>query len=319
MGARSESSDWRSGIRVAPAEAFHKHWECADCGAVNNPGVAFCQRCGQLARALEEDLLVHEEFFVLDGLKALAKGDEETAHRCFTLATENNADSVYAWYWRTRSAETVDELITCLEQTLRLMPDDERVRVDLDQARERKRREETLAANRARTARTEAKGRGRPSTTRRSLDVVRGTALDLASVPSFVLGLLWGGPIVVDALAVAGVHELGGLFPVFRLPGVVLPIFSGGTGSILPGTLDVTRLAMLVAAGWFLWLAFRLGERAGSARSLAIGSGFVAVLASRAIASNGKIFVLAALLLIVLAVVGTRSASEPSTDARIAA
>jgi hypothetical protein len=83
-------------------------WECANCFTYNPPSVTFCQHCGRLSTHVEEELLAKEDFFTLDGLKALMAGDEDGAHRYFTLATQANPQSELAWRWRSRTAATLN-------------------------------------------------------------------------------------------------------------------------------------------------------------------------------------------------------------------
>ncbi|HVC34458.1 MAG TPA: zinc ribbon domain-containing protein [Chloroflexota bacterium] len=285
-------------------------WECAQCGAFNPPTAAFCAHCGRLSHAIEEELRAREEFVVLDGLQALRGGDEASARRCFALATERDPRSQVAWYWRTRTGETVDDVIYCLEQMLRLDPSDSQTSADLELARLRKQHEAGVATARAATEAAQQQAPRGPGRVERAVTSVRYLALEVGSVPSFVIGLFWGRTVVLTALAIAGVRGGPALMPNFQLPAVMVSL-PADMLKPLPSTLSASAAVVIVLAVWYVWLAFGLAEGTRSARYLAIGSGLAALLATRLIASNGQWFLDAALLLTVLAIVGKpRAAAE---------
>lgn len=303
--AAEPSSPEAQEVGAGPRWRPTKHWECPECFSLNGPGVAFCHRCGRLASSIEEALLVKEEFFVLDGLKALRVGDEETAHRCFALATEHDPQSDAAWYWRARTGETIDEVIASLEELHRLYPTDAQINADLDLARTRRDqgeggRGEGSAPGMETSPLTEAAaGQQSPPTTWRY------TVLEVASVPSFVIGLLLARPVILQVLSIVGIRWASAAFPTFRLPIVAINL-PGDLVRPLPSSFNLLELILFGFAIWYLRLAFQLGERPSvAARVSAAVSGVLALAATQLIRTNGFVFTVCAILLLVLAVVGT--------------
>jgi hypothetical protein len=302
---RIEPSEVEEADFGAPVPSWRPttHWECVECYTLNPAESTLCQQCGRVAPSVERMLLDREELFVVDGLKALQQGDEEAAHRCFAVATEHDPSSEIAWYWRARTGETVDEVINCLEKILSLNPADKVVRRDLELARARKAREvpeATVGVGPRDTVPAVAVGlRQIPS----RLSTIRQTALELASIPSFALGLFCARPLVLDVLAMVGIHNDVSIFPVFRFPvlGVTLPDAIAG-----PSTTGVNLVGILplVLAIWYIRLAFQLGEGSGASRVSAVVSGTVALAATQLIVANGTVFLGAAVLLVALSLFG---------------
>lgn len=257
-------------------------------------------------------MLADEEFFVIDGLKALRTGDEETAHRCFVLATEHDPSSEVSWYWRARTGETIDEVIMCLEQLLRLNPDDQQARVDLELARERKGREELVASI------TEMPGGASPdvaapdrgtSKAGRGLSGVRHTLMELASIPSFALGLMFGGKVIVEALRIVGVRGEESLLPEFALPPVLVSLPGDLVRPVAPSFNILTFVPVIVSL-WYFRLAFRLGDGAPNSRVTAVVSGIAALAATQFVTANGQLVLVAAIVLCVCAIFGKRRVAD---------
>lgn len=285
-------------------------WECASCFSYNSPSATFCQRCGRLSSRVEEDLLATEDFFTLDGLKALTAGDEDGAHRYFTLATQANPRSELAWRWLSRTSATVDDVISCLEQMLEAIPDSEEAKGDLQLARLRRDREEELAAARA-AAQARVPIPTGPTLIQRVLTVTRRLALELASIPSFVLGLLWLGRLVVDALSSIGVHGLEAMMPIFALPRLMISLPPWLVEPLLPSTFAAADVAPVILAVWYVLLAFRVADGSSGARYAAIVSGLISLGASRwFVVGNGQVFLIAALCLLVLSLIGKDGISQ---------
>jgi hypothetical protein len=294
-------------------------WECASCFKYNAASATFCQYCGRLSADVERELLASDDFFTLDGLKALAAGDEEGAHRYFTLATQANPKSELAWRWKSRTAATLDDVIEALEQMLAANPDSQEAKADLNLARERREREQALAAARALAQQAEVVPKG-PSLAARVLSVARRLALELASIPSFILGLLWLGQPVLDALAPIGIRGADMVMPVFKLPRFMVSLPPDLVQPLLPATFNLGDVAPIALAVWYLLLAFRVADGSAVARYVGIASGLASIGASYYfLASNGKVFVIAAVALLVLSLVGKSVQHEEKASPRMAA
>lgn len=86
------------------------------------------------AAARESDLLER-------GIAALEAGHEEEAHELFRRAVQANPRAERAWFWRAKTAQTLEEVIECLEQALAIDPANEKVRMNLEWAQQRRSRE----------------------------------------------------------------------------------------------------------------------------------------------------------------------------------
>ena len=293
-------------------------WECASCFKYNAASATFCQYCGRLSSEVERELLASEDFFALDGLKALAAGDEDGAHRYFTLATQANPKSELAWRWKSRTASTLNDVIQTLEQMLAANPDSGEARADLNLALERREREQALAAARALAQQAEVVPKG-PSLAVRVLSVVRRLALELASIPSFILGLLWLGQPVLDALSSIGIHGVDGVMPIFKLPRFEVSLPPDLVQPLLPATFNLADVAPIALALWYLFLAFRVADGSSGARYVGIVSGLASIGASYYfLASNGRVFLIAAVALLVLSLVGKSVHHEEKVTPRMA-
>jgi len=287
-------------------------WECASCFSYNQPAATFCQRCGRLSARIEEDLLAREEFFTLDGLKELAKGDEEAAHRHFTLATQANPQSEFAWRWRSRTSLSVQDVISCLEQMLEAIPGNAEAKADLDLARERRDREDSLAIARAAALAAEKAPTG-PSLLQRAVVVARRLALELASIPAFILGLLWLGKPIVDAIALLSLHGVESVMPVFDFPTLTVSLPAALVEPLLPSTFAVFDVVPFVVAVFYILLAFAVADGSNGSRYVAILGGIASLAVTRYVGANGASFFVAAVFLVGLAVIGK---GGPREDAR---
>ncbi|MBI2864291.1 MAG: tetratricopeptide repeat protein [Chloroflexi bacterium] len=75
-------------------------------------------------------------------VSALGKGDEDRAYRFSVSATEANPRSEKAWFWRAKTAGSLDEVIFSLNQALTINPDNEKVKANLLWAIQRQQKEE---------------------------------------------------------------------------------------------------------------------------------------------------------------------------------
>jgi tetratricopeptide (TPR) repeat protein len=65
---------------------------------------------------------------VEDGQRALQEGDCVRAHERFKRATELDAQSVSAWFWRGSTAPEINEALTCMDRILAIEPENEAAR-----------------------------------------------------------------------------------------------------------------------------------------------------------------------------------------------
>lgn len=304
-GRRTSGSGGR-GRRAKAARAatgVATRWECPTCLVTNPAGQPHCRRCGGLSPLVEQAALAAGDDLVLEGLQALKAGREEAAHQAFVLACAQNPRSELAWYWRARTALTVEEVITCLEELLRLNPDNAQARADLELARLRQAHAAALERERAARAAAARPAPARPGALQRALALGRQAALELASLPCFALGLAWVSGPLGEALASAGLGDLGRYLPVLRWPagGVTLP---AGLVGEAPLVVPTEVLLPFSLAGWYVWLAFRLADALPGTRLLGVVSGLLGLGLSGLVVVKGAWLGLSALLLLALAGVG---------------
>jgi hypothetical protein len=72
------------------------------------------------------------------GIMALEAGDEALAYTLFRRATEQQPNDVRAWFWRAKTAESLDEVISCLERAHALEPANSQIKGNLDSAIQRR-------------------------------------------------------------------------------------------------------------------------------------------------------------------------------------
>jgi membrane protease YdiL (CAAX protease family)/tetratricopeptide (TPR) repeat protein len=72
------------------------------------------------------------------GLALLDAKNEREAYRYFSRAVEINPTNVRAWFWKAKTARTLDEIVRCLEQALELDPDNRMVAANLALFRQRR-------------------------------------------------------------------------------------------------------------------------------------------------------------------------------------
>ncbi|HEX6511384.1 MAG TPA: hypothetical protein VF157_03735, partial [Chloroflexota bacterium] len=124
--------------------------------AAIEPTEAITQRLeAPLARF--EELLRRLETLVSDGVAALDRGQDELAYQLFLKATQQPAKMdgkaapellsqhtslmTRAWFWRAKTADTVDEVVKTLEQALHYEPENLQIQAHLAWARQRLDRE----------------------------------------------------------------------------------------------------------------------------------------------------------------------------------
>lgn len=174
---------------------------------------------------------------------------------------------------------------------------------DLEIARARREQEQELAAARALARQTAPLPTG-PSLIQRVIVVARRLALELASIPSFILGLLWLGQPVLDGLASIGVRGLEPVFPIFRLPQLVLTLPPDLVQPLLSSPVNLADFAPIALAVWCFLLAFRVADGSATARYVAVVSALISLAGTRYVVANGQIFLLASISLLILSAIG---------------
>jgi uncharacterized membrane protein len=308
-----------AGRAVAPRRFLAKgRWECLECLGYNPDSEKYCQRCGRLSPTLADNLEAIGETILADGMRALQAGDEERARELFVAKIVEDPLDEVAWYWRARTSDTIEELIYSLEQLVYLDSENTRFQADLAFARERRALQQALLPVQdleldQATVRTQ-----RPSMAKRLVVVVRRLALEVASIPSLLLGFLWFGERIVDefdpilvSLSIDGAQQLKQFIPAFSMPTVMmvtLPAALRIPG--IPETFDLMWVFPPVLAIWFVWLSLRLANGLPGARINAIAGSVVALGSSRLIVADGQIFIAAALVLLGLSLLGRREMQD---------
>jgi hypothetical protein len=235
---------------------------------------------------IEESLVTSEEYVVLDGVRALARGDEEAARQCFLVATASNPESEPAWFWRARTALTIEELIQSLERCVQLNPFNGVARTALEQARSRR----DLEIQHAQAVRKAILASARPRLRLRFPAWAREVCEDLARSACIALGLLWLGPLILPALAAAHVSVPANLVPSFAIAApnlsgwlAVAPTWAQPTLAQIGSLVATARLDLLphlwriVAALAYLVAAFYGAGGGWASRALVVAAGIAAV------------------------------------------
>ena len=80
----------------------------------------------------------HGDDLVALGIAAVEEGREAEGYALFKRATERHSDDVAAWFWRAKTAETLDELIDCLTRANHLEPENALIASNLEWALQRR-------------------------------------------------------------------------------------------------------------------------------------------------------------------------------------
>ena len=194
------------------------------------------------------DLVEQPADLVESGISALEAGDEPAAYALFKRATRSDRKDARAWFWRAKTAESLDEVITCLEKAHALDPGNSQIKANLDSATQRREQARSAAKAAAKAKSSEAKAAAARWNRRgpRRVAVVGSSICDLmrtlTAVAAFSVGAAWllsGLPVEVRQ-AVTAAGGLGALpvpdaTSVFaRLP-ISFPVLEGyPTASALP-------------------------------------------------------------------------------------
>ncbi|MGI5836460.1 MAG: tetratricopeptide repeat protein [Chloroflexota bacterium] len=213
-------------------------WRCPACEHINPASLQLCTECGHPSPDVEEELASSGDEFLLQALSCLKIGDEEQAYDYFVRACQATPDSELAWYWRAKTALTLDEVIECLEQLLKLAPGDAKVQADLAWALQRRREEQ------AQPVPLQQPQKAQGARKRRIVGHLRRGLLQVAGVLAFGLGLalaiphglrLADAPVSPELMAYVTMLPSVGLpellvetpyFPPFDL-GSVIPLLVG--------------------------------------------------------------------------------------------
>lgn len=164
-----------------------------------------------------EELVFRLETLLSDGVAALDSGQDTLAYQLFLKATEQSTKLVdkaapeertqhtslmtRAWFWRAKTAETVDEVVQTLEQALRYEPDNLQIQAHLAWARQRLEREQHVQAGTTAATQLDLTN-AQPS---RTAHASRGLFAALGGAVRIVGGLM--------ALALAALWMTTGVFP----------------------------------------------------------------------------------------------------------
>jgi hypothetical protein len=263
---------------------------------------------------IEEALVTSEEYVVLDGVRALARGDEEAARQCFLVATASNPDSEAAWFWRARTSLTIEELIQSLERCVQLNPLNETARIALEQARGR----HDLEVQHARAVGKALLANRRPRLRLRFPAWAREVSEDLACIACIALGLLWLGPLILPALVVAHVTVPANLVPSFALAApdlsgwlAMAPAWAQPTLAQLSNLVATAHLGLLPhpwrigAAFAYLVAAFYSVSDGWASRALVLVAGIAAVALLPYGTVVGPAYVAAALAALLFGILGS--------------
>lgn len=288
-------------------------WTCGYCRAENSAQQEFCPRCYRLADELEAYLRRENRLDLLSGLKAVEVGGESRAFRQFVAATTRYPGDTLAWRWRARTAPTISQVIIALEQLILLDPTDTQVQADLAIARSRYHGERTIAA----PAASEAKAPpAQPRLGNRILDLARHLSLELASIPSFALGILVAGAPVRDLLSMLSLDDYARLLPSYALPSLIVRLPPSLQPDLLPDlSTNLVGLGLVAFAVWYLYLAFRLTDGSPGSRWPSLAAGVVALGSLRVAVAGTAPLLACAVLLTVLAAIGREAPRD--TRARI--
>jgi hypothetical protein len=182
----------------------------------------------------------------------LQRGREDEAYSAFKQATKRHGGPA-AWFWRAKTARTLDEVVHCLERAAAVDPGNEQVAQNLTAARARlaaaKAAPKTVKATAAETPMVATVGRAARGW--RALGWVREVGRAGAALAAFVLGAVW----LLAALPPSIVHGL--------LGEVALPTASGVTNLVhflLAGGYDLGSAAPFALAFLALFVGLLSGE-----------------------------------------------------------
>src|SRR5581483_9082011 len=195
------------GAGAAPASGLADMWASAAATAGVDAGEKMTAPVVPASVAKLEELLA-------EGLATLDRGQETLAYHMFVTATEAKAPRdggeqyvdlmKRAWFWRAKTAETVEDLVFSLEQALRFDPQNLQMQAHLAWARQRLEREQKLvpAGEEAAPATSHQTRDPRPETRNPSWWTAIGESVRVVGgLLALALAALWATTGVLPALS----------------------------------------------------------------------------------------------------------------------
>ncbi len=217
-----------------------------------------------VAPGVEEAPVSGRDGFLAQGLAALKSGDEELAYDYFVKACKASPKNELAWYWRAKTAPTLDEVIHCLEKLLKISPGNAKAQADLEWTQQRREREQVRSE--PQLHRAEARPSRAASSLRWITRALRLRLLQVGALCAFALALA----LAIPCVRLAGLPDRVeleyylALLPAVGLPKLALhaPYFpTVDLGPVLPLMLGLLLLhaAFCVAdgrgPGMRIWMA----------------------------------------------------------------
>jgi hypothetical protein len=243
-------------------------WQCDICLNSNPSLWLVCRTCGNPSPEVEGQMNDNNSALLKEGLEAMRLGDEEAAHERFAAASEAHPEELLAWYWRAKTADTVDEVVSSLERALIIEPHHDKISADLAWARERLARKQAQEEKPPVAPAQPLAVAQPPAVGQRVGYWLLGMAPPLAASAAFALFLFWLSPLIITHLAwLTPVDTVQQYAPTLALPSLV--VMSGWAR--LP-SFDVAPAVPYALATLSLYAAFQLGERRPQARFWALAA-----------------------------------------------
>lgn len=297
---------------LPPVRPLPATWQCDVCLNSNPSSSQVCRTCGSPSPAVEAQMKGTGDALLEEGIAALKIGNEEAAHHLFVAACEASPQSELAWYWRAKTADTVDEVVSSLEQALAINPSNAKIQADLDWARQRQEREQALVAA---TAPQEAPAPPRgPTAAQRLGRALRGLMPQVAGLAAFVLCLFWLSPAVLARAAQVVPPEL---FPMDALardarpyvPELALPPLPFESPWPWLPSFDFAPAIPYVVVAMYFYAAYLLVDRRPKSRFWGPAVGVLGILLGFACIPNMAALIITAALctvVIMAAIIGWR-------------
>jgi len=164
-----------------------------------------------------EELVARLDELVSEGVSALDRGQDNLAYELFLKATQQPANMVdkaadpalrnqhtslmtRAWFWRAKTAETVEEVVQTLEEALRYDPNNLQIEAHLAWARQRLEREQRLERVDEMPLKPVVAGPGEPSRRSRVLGSLGEAIRLVGGIAALALAALWMTTALLPAL-----------------------------------------------------------------------------------------------------------------------
>lgn len=292
-------------------------WQCDVCLNSNPSSSRVCRTCGSPSPEVEAQMKASGEALLEEGVAALKLGNEEAAYRSFVAACEANPQSELAWYWRAKTAETLDEVISSLEQALAINPDNPKVQADLESARRRQAHTQMLAAAVApKEAPPPPPG---PTAAQRLGRALLGLMPQLAGLAAFALCLFWLSPAILARAADVFPAELVPVEAVVRdlqpyVPALALPPLPVVTPWAWIPKFDFAPVIPYLVAAICFYAAYLLVDRRPKSRFWGPAAGLLGIVLGFIYVTNMTAIVISAALCVVLVLAALLSWRELTAD-----